>query len=91
MPLAEVTKEQRNQAKTINFGIIYGVTAHGLQRRIDGLSYQAADQLIKSYHARFPSIAQVHAGLRGEGEDGRLRRDADGPKKAAAGHQQRRD
>jgi DNA polymerase-1 len=58
VPLDQVTKEQRNQAKTINFGIIYGVTAHGLQRRIDGLSYQAADALIKSYNARFPSIGR---------------------------------
>ena len=58
VPLDQVTKEQRNQAKTINFGIIYGVTAHGLQRRIDGLSYQQADALIKSYNARFPAIGR---------------------------------
>jgi DNA polymerase-1 len=51
-----VTREQRGYAKTINFGIIYGVTAHGLARRIEGLTHQAADDLIKTYHARFPSI-----------------------------------
>src|SRR5262249_3690446 len=37
VPLEAVTREQRASAKTINFGIIYGVTPFGLARRIDGL------------------------------------------------------
>jgi DNA polymerase I len=57
VPLEEVTRQQRGQAKTINFGIIYGVTAFGLARRIEGLSVKSAGELIKAYHARFPSIA----------------------------------
>ena len=56
--LADVTREQRGNAKTINFGIVYGVTAFGLQRRIDGLSYQGAADLIASYNRRFPKIAE---------------------------------
>jgi DNA polymerase-1 len=56
VPVEQVTREQRGYAKTINFGIIYGVTAHGLARRIEGLSHQAADELIRKYHERFPSI-----------------------------------
>ncbi|MFN4244011.1 MAG: DNA polymerase I [Tepidisphaerales bacterium] len=56
VPLGEVTREQRSQAKTINFGIIYGVTAYGLSRRIENLSTSAADRLIKDYNARFPAI-----------------------------------
>ena len=56
VPVERVTREQRGYAKTINFGIIYGVTAHGLARRIEGLSHQAADELIRKYHERFPSI-----------------------------------
>ena len=35
-----VTREQRNYAKIINFGIIYGVTAYGLARRIEGLDVE---------------------------------------------------
>ncbi len=52
----QVTKDLRTQAKTINFGIIYGVTPMGLVRRIDGLDYKRAEQLIKTYNERFPSI-----------------------------------
>jgi DNA polymerase-1 len=58
VPLDQVSKEQRNQAKTINFGIIYGVTAFGLARRIDGLSVGAAQELINTYNKRFPRIQQ---------------------------------
>ncbi len=57
-PLQDVTRDQRNQAKVINFGIIYGVTAQGLARRIDGLSVHAAYDLIAAYNRRFPRIAQ---------------------------------
>lgn len=53
-----VSKEQRSQAKVVNFGIIYGVSAFGLARRIEGLSQQAAQKLIDAYHARFPTIRQ---------------------------------
>jgi DNA polymerase-1 len=57
-PLEEVTRQQRNYAKTINFGIIYGVSAYGLARRIEGLTTQAAAELIASYHRRFPRIQE---------------------------------
>jgi DNA polymerase-1 len=57
-PLEEVTREQRNYAKTINFGIIYGVSAYGLSRRIEGLTTKAAAELIASYHRRFPRIQE---------------------------------
>lgn len=58
VPLEKVSREQRGQAKTINFGIIYGVSAYGLARRIDGLSVESAGQLITAYNKRFPSIAR---------------------------------
>src|SRR5690606_37901474 len=51
-PLA-VTSEQRTHAKTINFGIIYGVTPYGLARRIDGLDFEGAKTLINDYKKRF--------------------------------------
>ena len=55
--LDAVTKEQRAQAKVVNFGIIYGISAFGLARRIDGLTHASAQVLINSYNARFPAIA----------------------------------
>jgi DNA polymerase-1 len=58
VPLDQVTKDQRGQAKTVNFGIIYGVTAFGLARRIEGLSVPAAQELISNYNKRFPRIQQ---------------------------------
>ncbi len=55
-PLDEVTPEQRNHAKVINFGIVYGVTAYGLARRIEGLDNDGAKKLINGYKQRFEGI-----------------------------------
>ena len=55
-PLNDVTREQRGYAKTINFAIIYGVTAFGLARRIEGLNQTSAKELIDTYKKRFPGI-----------------------------------
>lgn len=52
----EVTREQRSHAKTINFGIIYGITPFGLARRIEGLDVRRATELIEDYKRRFPGI-----------------------------------
>jgi DNA polymerase I len=57
VPLDQVTRDQRGQAKTINFGIVYGVTAQGLARRIEGLNTKSAQELINAYNKRFPAIA----------------------------------
>ena len=51
-----VTRELRDKAKTINFGIIYGVSATGLSRRIKGMRVQEAAALIADYKIRFPGI-----------------------------------
>ena len=53
----DVSREQRAQAKIVNFGIVYGVTAQGLARRIDGLSYHGAADLIAAYNKKFARIA----------------------------------
>ncbi|MCS7162980.1 MAG: DNA polymerase I [Bacteroidia bacterium] len=52
-----VTAEMRRVAKTVNFGIIYGITAHGLVQRLGGgLSRSEAQHLIDQYFARYPGI-----------------------------------
>ena len=56
VPLEQVTREQRGHAKTINFGIVYGVSAYGLAERIESLTVQTAGELIATYNKRFPGI-----------------------------------
>ncbi len=50
-----VTSTQRRVAKTTNFGIIYGITQHGLAARTD-LSIPEAKDLIESYFKKYPAI-----------------------------------
>jgi DNA polymerase I len=52
-----VTSEMRTTAKMVNFGIVYGITAFGLARRLGGgTSRQRAQQIIDDYRARFARI-----------------------------------
>ena len=55
VPLNEVTREQRGNAKTVNFGIIYGVSAFGLSNQTD-LSRSEAKDLIDTYYATYPKL-----------------------------------
>ena len=52
---AEVTREMRNQAKTVNFGIIYGISAFGLSQRIN-VSRSEAAVLIDNYFEKYPGV-----------------------------------
>ena len=56
VPAELVTRELRDKAKTINFGIIYGVSPTGLSRRIKGMTVKEAAALIDDYKTRFPGI-----------------------------------
>jgi DNA polymerase-1 len=56
VPIELVTRELRDKAKTINFGIIYGVSPTGLSRRIKGMRVKEASALIDDYKTRFPGI-----------------------------------
>ena len=55
VPLGEVTREQRSNAKTVNFGIIYGVSAFGLSNQTD-LSRTEAKELIELYYKTYPKL-----------------------------------
>ena len=55
VPLDKVTREQRGNAKTVNFGIIYGVSAFGLSNQTD-LSRSEAKELIETYYKTYPKL-----------------------------------
>ena len=55
VPLEEVTKEQRSHAKTVNFGIIYGVSAFGLSNQTN-LSRKESAELIEAYYKTYPRL-----------------------------------
>ena len=64
VPLSDVSREQRSQAKTVNFGIIYGVSAFGLSNQTT-LSRSEAKALIDAYYETYPRLKaymaeQVH-------------------------------
>ncbi len=55
VPLEQVTREQRSNAKTVNFGIIYGVSAFGLSNQTE-LSRGEAKELIDTYYKTYPKL-----------------------------------
>lgn len=55
VPLEDVTREQRSNAKTVNFGIIYGVSAFGLSNQTD-LTRAEAKELIETYYRTYPKL-----------------------------------
>lgn len=57
VPLEEVTREQRSNAKTVNFGIIYGVSSFGLSQQTN-LSRTEAKETIESYFKTYPGIKE---------------------------------
>lgn len=57
IPMNMVTPALRKQAKAVNFGIVYGISAFSLADDI-GVSFKEADEYIKTYFARYPKIKE---------------------------------
>lgn len=55
VPLEEVTREMRSNAKMVNFGIIYSISAFGLSQRL-GIPRKEAAELIDNYFEQYPGI-----------------------------------
>ncbi len=51
----DVTKEMRRRAKTVNFGIVYGISAFGLSERLN-IQRQKAEEIINQYFKQYPGI-----------------------------------
>ena len=56
LPMGEVSKDQRRNAKSVNFGIVYGISAFGLSEQL-GIPRKEAAALIEEYFAQYPDIA----------------------------------
>jgi len=59
----EVTKQMRRRAKSINFGLIYGMSVFGLTRYTD-LTLAEAETFVKAYFQQFPGIKKYLDGIR---------------------------
>ncbi len=57
VPLEQVDRNMRGKAKSVNFGIIYGVSAFGLAQNL-GISRKEAKEIIENYFAKYPKIKQ---------------------------------
>ncbi|MCK4283016.1 MAG: DNA polymerase I [Candidatus Brocadiae bacterium] len=55
VPEDDVTDQMRQQAKSVNFGIIYGLSPYGLSRQI-GVAVPEAERFIRSYFERYPEV-----------------------------------
>ena len=55
VPISKVTKEQRSNAKVVNFGIIYGVSAFGLSNQTE-LNRKESKELIDRYFEKYPKL-----------------------------------
>jgi len=66
-PLEEVTKEERNISKMVNFGIAYGMWSNGLVSRLQQagltISKQEAEKIIKNFNAAYPQVAKYLYGI----------------------------
>ena len=80
-----VTAEQRRAAKTINFGILYGMSAFGLSQELQ-ISTKEADQFITAYLDRYPGVQRYVEETLEERRAGGQGRDPLRPGPLAAGH-----
>ncbi len=55
--IGDVTREMRDKAKTVNFGIIYGISAFGLQQRLN-IPRKEAKELIDNYFEKYPGVQE---------------------------------
>jgi len=65
VPIEQVSKEQRDRAKGVNFGLIYGMSAFGLSRYTD-ITLAEAEDFVKAYFEQFPGVKNYLDGMRAQ-------------------------
>jgi DNA polymerase-1 len=71
--LDQVTADQRRHAKVINFGILYGMSAHGLTRQLD-VDHKEAQEYLDAYFQRYPRVDEYMKSIVAEaGKNGCVR------------------
>ena len=68
VPLADVSADQRRAAKTINFGLIYGMSPFGLARQL-GIERGAANSYVERYFQRYPGVRRFMDETRKQARD----------------------
>ena len=68
LPIQEVSKEQRNRAKGVNFGLIYGMSAFGLSRYTD-MTLAEAEDFVSAYFDQFPGVKKYLDGMKTRAAD----------------------
>jgi DNA polymerase I len=68
IPRAELSRGQRDTAKMVNFGIIYGISSFGLSENL-GIPREEAQELIDTYLARLPRVRELIARTIAEATD----------------------
>ncbi len=63
IPIENINKEQRRHAKSINFGLIYGMSAFGLMRATD-LTLAESENFMEAYFQQFPGVKNYLDGMR---------------------------
>jgi DNA polymerase-1 len=63
VPIEDVTKDQRNRAKGVNFGLIYGMSAFGLSRYTD-ITLAEAENFVNAYFEQFPGVKNYLDGMK---------------------------
>ncbi len=65
IPIDQVSKEQRNRAKGVNFGLIYGMSAFGLSRYTD-ITLAEAEDFVDAYFEQFPGVKSYLDGMKSQ-------------------------
>ncbi|HYF05350.1 MAG TPA: DNA polymerase I [Patescibacteria group bacterium] len=73
LPASKITEEHRRYAKTVNFGILYGLQAFGLASRVTNLDFDSAKDFISNYFLAYPGVKEYMEKIKLEARTGRVR------------------